>query len=304
MQSPRRHIRHSGPVDEDRVAVVAGRGHSFTCRLQPGLTLHDAVTRALAERDIASAALTFQDAVFEPLVYYLPLVVESGPPPRFSYSPPHTATGDGRVAIGNVTHGWRDGEPFVHCHAAWQEADREWRAGHVVPTESVLAEPVDVTGWTVPGARMLSDHDAETGYTLFRPVVTDAPAIPGDGHGMAVARVKPNEDLCEAVEAICLREGYAEATIRGSLGSLIGARFSDGRSLDDIASEVLVTAGRVQRDAEGRPRAEIDIVFSGFSGLAHRGRLLRGENPVCITFEMLIEERPGTRTAGSAEEMP
>ena len=41
---------------------------------------------------------------------------------------------------------------------------------------------------------------------------------------------------------------------------------------------------------DGDPRAELEICFSGFSGLASRGRLLRGENPVCITFELLVEE--------------
>lgn len=287
MTAHSRHLRHPGPALAPRVEVVAGHGDVFAMTLPAGVTLHDAITRGLGERGIESASLSFGEAVLDPLVYYLPAVVE-GPYLRFWYSDGQKPEGGGRLQMAHASFGRRDGAPFVHCHAVWQERDGLWHGGHVVPTESVLARPVEARIAVLPGAAILSEHDAETEYQLFHPVQA------GDmrnatGPRMAYARVKPNEDLTQAVEAVCRDLGYRSATIRG-LGSLIGARFADGGVLEDQGSEILITQGRVSPGADGRPAAEIDICFSGFSGLATRGRLVRGENPVCITFELLIEE--------------
>lgn len=289
MSATQRHLRHPGPALDPRVEVVAGRGEVFRLTLPAGQTLHDAVAEGLGARGIESAALSFGEMRLDPLVYYLPAVVE-GPYLRFWYSDGQRPPGGGDLASAHAHFGRRDGAAFLHCHALWRERDGQLHGGHVVPAESVLTHDVEARVAVLPGASLLSEHDPETDYQLFHPVRAAAERPRAYGARMAYARVKPNQDLTEAVERVCRDEGYGRATVRG-IGSLIGARFADGRTLDDQGSEILITAGHVEPDASGRPRAALDIMFSGFSGLASQGRLLRGENPVCITFELLIEEQ-------------
>jgi len=99
-----------------------------------------------------------------------------------------------------------------------------------------------------------------------------------------VARVKPNEDIVSAIQAICRDSGVRDAALRGSLGSLIGARFTDGRQVDDDATEVLVRQGWVR---DGRPALELLVVDR--QSAVHQGWLVPGENPVCITFDLVLE---------------
>lgn len=286
MSAQLRHLHHPGLALEPRVDMVAGHGDVFSITLAAGATLHDAIARGLGERGIESASLSFAEAILDPLVYYLPAVVE-GPYLRFWYSDGQKPEGGGRLELAHASFGRRDGAPFVHCHGIWLERDGLWHGGHVVPTESVLAGPVEARVAVLPGAAILSELDPETDYQLFHPV--PGGELGTTGPRLAYARVKPNADLTEAVEAACRQLGYRSAAVRG-LGSLIGARFTDGSLIEDQGSEILITRGHVSPGPDGQPSATLDICFSGFSGLASRGRLLRGENPVCITFELLIEE--------------
>jgi len=96
--------------------------------------------------------------------------------------------------------------------------------------------------------------------------------------------VKPNEDILSAIETVCRDAGLRDAEIRGSLGSLVGACFTNGRRIDDHATEVLVRQGRV-RDGE----AALDLLVVDMQGAVHQGWLARGENPVCITFDLVLE---------------
>jgi hypothetical protein len=98
-----------------------------------------------------------------------------------------------------------------------------------------------------------------------------------------VARVRPNEDIVTAVESIARIHHMPDAIIRGSLGSLIGARFDNGTSVPDDATEVLVRNGRVIQGV-----AEIDLLAVDARGRVHQGRLERGANPVCITFDLVL----------------
>ena len=290
MSTEPRRLHHPGPASEPRVELVAGRGEVFTLRLPAGATLLDAIAQGLGARGIESAALSFRGLRLDPLVYYLPAVIDA-PYLRFGYSDGQQPPGGGNLDLAFASFGRRDGAPFVHCHAVWREADGREHGGHVVPPESVLAQDVEARVAVMPGAALVSEHDGETDYQLFHPVRIGPEGAGAVGPRMAFARIKPNEDLTLAVEAACHQAGFRSATVRG-LGSLIGARFTDGTALHDQGSEILVTAGRVAPGEDGAPRADIDICFSGFSGLASRGRLVRGDNPVCITFELSIEERP------------
>jgi predicted DNA-binding protein with PD1-like motif len=43
-----------------------------------------------------------------------------------------------------MTLGERDGAPFFHCHALWTEAGGRAGGGHILPEETVVAEPFAV----------------------------------------------------------------------------------------------------------------------------------------------------------------
>jgi len=108
------------------------------------------------------------------------------------------------------------------------------------------------------------------------------------------ARVRPNEDLVLAVEKICLREGLGNAFLRGSLGSLTDACLvlPDGTTtlLKGPAIEVVSMSGEVRADASGSPEADLCGMVCTPDGVMTGGRFLRGQNPVCVTFEIALEE--------------
>lgn len=273
-----RSLRQPGPVHPSRIDIVRGQARELRYTLAPGQTLNDAVTAPLIEAGFQSATVTIAGAVLAPFSFVMP-----GPPD----GPAHVAyftsavspPGETRIEQANATFGWADGKPFIHCHAAWTEADGRRRGGHILPRETRVAEPAEAVAWGFSDARIETAADPETNFTLFQPRGSDA------NEGAVLARVKPNEDIVTAVERIAATAGMADAMVRGSLGSLIGAKFVDGRVLDDIATEVLVRQGRV-RDGN----AELDLLVVDMQGDVHVGRLVRGQNPVCITFDLVLTE--------------
>ncbi len=280
-----RRLQQPGPAHAERIESYEASCVALEIALEPGLTLNEALTRPLVTAGLAGGTLVFADAMLGPFTYVVP-----HPAPDVShvayFSPPRTPPGRTHVEIANATFGWRDGEPFVHCHGVWTEADGRRRGGHMMPHETMIAESATARAWASPDVAIRVEPDAETNFPLFRPVLLAAPTR----HARAViARIRPNEDLCTAVEAICRTRGRATATIRGSLGSLIGAVFASGGTVPDTATEVLVLSGKVSPDATGAPRARIDMAVIDMRGEVHQGTLARGRNPVCITFELVLD---------------
>ena len=242
--------------------------------------MNDALTRPLVAAGMRSAALVFQGGGLGPFSYVMP-----GPPTDDAhvayFSAPRSPPGETVVEIANATFGWREGEPFVHCHGAWIEEGVHRRGGHMLPHETIISSATIVHAWALPDVAIQADPDAETNFTLFHPVPGRAAA---DGDRTVVARIRPNEDITLAIEAVARRHDMHGAIVRGSLGSLIGARFADGSEVDNYATEVLVRAGHVHDGI-----AVLDMLVVDMAGHVHEGRLIRGDNPVCITFELVLE---------------
>lgn len=108
------------------------------------------------------------------------------------------------------------------------------------------------------------------------------------------ARVRPNEDLVLAIEKLCLNQGLVRCAIRGSLGSLTDAQVlgpsGNVRVLRGPAIEVVGMTGEVRPDPSGSPSATVSGVVCAPDGTLTGGRFVRGENPVCVTFELILEE--------------
>ncbi len=280
-----RRLHQPGPVALERHESFEGVGRRFDFTLEPGLSLNDAVARTLCTAKIKAAAVVLEGGAFRPFRYLMPALSLDDYHAAW-YSEPFAPAGAIRLERGNVTFGERDGAPFIHCHAIWIEDGGKRCAGHILPHETVVDHPIRATAWGVPDVRMVSEPDEETAFTLFHPVACAAP-VAGTGPRTVIARVGPNEDIVESLEAICRKHGMEEAVVRGGIGSLIGARYADGTKVDDIATEVFVTLGHVSA-RQGRTHLEIAMVDT--RGNITEGQLLPGENPVCITFELCLEE--------------
>ena len=275
-----RRLVQPGPVHPERIESFEGRSRRLEFSLQAGLTLNEALTRPLVAAGMKSAVIVFEGGVLGPFSYVMP-----GPPTDDAhiayFIAPRSPTGETVVEIANATFGWRDGEPFVHCHGAWIEEGVHRRGGHMLPHETSIARSTMVHAWALTDIAIEADPDPETNFPLFHPVPTRAAT---EGDRTIVARIRPNEDITLAIEAIARRHHMPTAIVRGSLGSLVGAHFDDGGRVTDHATEVLVRSGHVHDGV-----AVLDMLVVDMQGLVHEGRLVRGDNPVCITFELVLE---------------
>lgn len=111
---------------------------------------------------------------------------------------------------------------------------------------------------------------------------------------VAYARIAPNEDLVKGVEKLCLAEGFRNAFVRGALGSLIDGCMekSDGKAqfIQGPAVEIVSLAGEVRSQPDGSVRAALTGVVADPSGKVYGGPFVAGGNPVCVTFEVTLEE--------------
>jgi len=284
-------LAQPGPALLPRVESVPGHARPLAFTLEPGLSLQEAVIRPLRAAGFVSATVELEGGALAPFAYVLPAHSPDTSHAAW-YSDTHAPAGGARLERACATLGLRDGQPSLHCHAVWIEADGTRRAGHVLTDRSILAAPIAARAWGLSGVAFRAAPDAETNFTLFHPVPQEPAAPPPGAARIAALRIRPNEDVTEALEAACRRHGFARAVPRGSIGSLVGARFTDGRVVEDIATELLITGGGLAPDAAGAPRGALAVALADMRGQVHEGWLLRGRNPVCITFELLLEELP------------
>ncbi|MDI4662904.1 DUF296 domain-containing protein [Xanthobacter autotrophicus] len=283
----KRRIAQPGPAPQERIESAVGRLQVLDFTLEPGLTLNAAITGPLIAAGMGAAQVEISGGAFGPFTYVMPAASPDTDHAAW-YSAPFTPAGETRLERGNVTFGRKEGAPFIHCHAFWTEPDGSRHGGHVMPHDAVVTAPIRARAYGAAEVETTADFDPETNFPLFTPHARMAPA---EGRPrIAFARIRPNVEIGTAVEALCRRHGFAGGRLRGGVGSLIGARFTDAAPVDDYATEVFVTSGLVAPDASGAPEAQIDIALVGLTGVLAEGRLARGANPVLITFELAVEE--------------
>lgn len=111
---------------------------------------------------------------------------------------------------------------------------------------------------------------------------------------VAYARIAPNEDLVRGVEKMCLAQGFANAFVRGGLGSLVDAGLgtNDGgfQQIAGPAVEIVSIAGEVRSQPDGTPIASLAGIVADPQGKTYGGPFVAGCNPVCATFEVTLEE--------------
>ncbi|MGY0196420.1 PCC domain-containing protein [Leptothrix sp. BB-4] len=293
MRAPRQ-IVHPGPSRRE-ASVLPVRLATHDLRLGTGTSFLDAVDTAVraACGGPASGVLHLKGGRCEPWPYVLPALSRT-PEHAVYFSERHEAVGAVELVEATVTLGLRaDGRPWLHSHVDWIEADGTRGCGHVLPEQARLADaPLQATFWQMRDADYTVQADEETRFSLFKPASKSTPSPDAIGHAGRPAlavRLAPNQDVCEAIESICAAHGIGRAVVRGGVGSTVGAVFDDGRVVEPFVTETLIRHGTVEPDEHGRPRAALDITMIDFHGGRHQGRLARGENPVLVTFELVLD---------------
>ncbi len=113
---------------------------------------------------------------------------------------------------------------------------------------------------------------------------------------LVMARLKPNQDLTESVEALCRQHGMKTAIVRGAIGSLIDAHlhYATPSGLREMevngpGVEILNVFGEIgfSGDASHHP---LQGVVADTDGKIFAGRFVRGANLSFITIEITLQE--------------
>ena len=282
-----RSIKQPGPPVAERIQSVEVRGRAFTFTLEAGLPLLEAARRGFAAQGFASGTLNMRGGALGPFGYVMPALSKTGENAAF-YSDIFRPDGITRLKLASMTLGERDGAPFFHCHGLWREADGYISGGHMLPEETFVTEPFEVEAFGIDGAAFTAEPDPETNFKLFGPV--PSAKIGADTTSRAFAlRMRPNQDFASSLESFCREHGIARAKIHGGVGSTIGARFADGGVIEPFATELAITSGVVKPGASGALEAALDVALIDCTGGIGEGRLIRGDNPVLMTMELVVE---------------
>ncbi len=124
----------------------------------------------------------------------------------------------------------------------------------------------------------------------------------------AIIRVLPGNDIIEGVEEACKNLGIKSGAITSCIGSLqraslmiavplnnkIGAGYSDPKMIEGPL-ELLSGQGTIGQQKEGEISLHLHGVVSDKEGHVHGGHMVRGENPVLITSEVMVTQIEGIR---------
>lgn len=276
-----RSIRQPGPPPAARAVAVPALLHPVAFTLPAGALLLDALRDALAAQSFRSATLAIAGGGFGPFGYVMPALSPDAARAAW-YSETFRPADTTRLERGAVTFGSRDGAPFFHTHAVWTEADGARRSGHILPEEAIIAQPIHVTGVALSGAEFTVTDDPETGFRLFAPIPAPQLDRPGGHPGLAL-RLRPNQDITLALETLAQEAGFPRAVLRGGVGSIIGARYAEAPPVEPFATEMFIRDGRIGADSQ------LDITLVDYTGGLSEGRLVRGDNPVLMTFEAVLD---------------
>jgi predicted DNA-binding protein with PD1-like motif len=282
-----RNIAQPGRPAPERIQWAEARGRAFSFMLEAGLPLLEAARRGFAAEGFAGGVLNINGGALGPFAYVMPALSETGENAAF-YSDTFRPAGITRLRTGAMTLGQRDGAAFFHCHALWTEADGRAGGGHILPEETVVAEPFAVEAFGLDGAIFTAEPDPETNFKLFGPVPSAASGVETTSSAYAL-RLRPNQDFAGALEAFCRERVITNAKLRGGVGSIIGARFADGRVVEPFATEMAVRSGVIAFGARDTLEATLDVALVDYLGGLAMGRLTRGDNPVLMTMELVLE---------------
>ncbi|WP_210485989.1 PCC domain-containing protein [Microvirga antarctica] len=261
--------------------TAADRPIRLNFRLDAGERVDHALARGFEAAGCIGGFVGFEGGTCAPFQYVIPAASPDDGHAAW-YSAPLTPEGPVDLRQCGAIVGLRDGQLYGHCHGLWHTATGLCM-GHMLTPLCVLTAPVMAAGFGFRNATFRSMPDEESGFTLFEPT---GGSDRGGAPSALLLRIRPNEDLCQAIEAVCEAHGIESAEVHG-IGSLNEVRFADGRQVSSYATEILIRHGRVGPEGQG-VRARIDIAVVDMSGRVAVGEIVRGDNPVCVTCELVL----------------
>ena len=282
-----RSIAQPGPAATERIQWVEARGRAFSFMLQAGVPLLEAARRGFAVAGFDGGVLSAKGGALGPFSYVMPALSKDGANAAF-YSDTFRPGGVTRLKLAAMTLGKRDSAPFFHCHGLWTEADGRVNGGHMLPEVTIVAEPFEVNAFGLDGAVFAAEPDPETNFKLFGPVPSAITNAKTTSRAFAL-RLRPNQDFAGGLEAFCRQHGIIRARLHGGVGSTIGACFTDGRTVVPFATELAVRSGSIAPGPDGTLHADLDIALVDYLGGIAEGTLMRGDNPVLMTMELVLE---------------
>lgn len=264
------------PYDLARCSVAPVR-----IGLTEGADLLTAAGAWMLDRGCDGAMLTLADVPVTALRYVLP-APSADPAFAAHYSADHILRGPGRIVEGQMTLGWRDGQPFAHCHALIEDAAGQRACGHLRVESCLLGAGALATGHAIVGARFIAQPCAETGFTLLTPAAMGA----STAGGAAIVKISPNRDLHATLAAAARATGLRDGLVHG-LGSLVGAVFADGREIVGPETEFFFGEALL-RDGV----ADLAVTIVDAEGRRLAGRLAPHRCAVLMTVEALILGAP------------
>ena len=111
---------------------------------------------------------------------------------------------------------------------------------------------------------------------------------PGRFGRTAVVRLRPNLDMVTAVEDAARQAGFDRSIVRSAVGSLVDACLESGgrrATYEGPGVEILSLTGEV-----GPTGAILRGTISTPAQTVHGGAFAKGENAICITLELVLQE--------------
>lgn len=282
-------LNHPGPPAEVRRRSVATTTTQAHVTLPSGTRLIDAMSAEIERLGCVCGQVELLDGTFSKISYCCPALCQDGTV-AVTYGGIHEALAPARLVAGSATVGCRDGERFAHCHVTWFDADGVLRGGHLWPDTVIGLEPVRVVIHALKDVDMLSAIDGESGLPVFTPHRRHSFPSSGVGVRAVISRLAPGVEVGAAVREVMQEHSFARASIAGSVGSLCGPVLARNGSVQVVAgpaTEVTFT-GTVDLDNEEQSR--IHVMAVDRFGSVHAGLLVKDENIVAVTMELLVEE--------------
>ena len=121
-----------------------------------------------------------------------------------------------------------------------------------------------------------------------------------------IIRVLPGSDVIEGIEEVCQNLGIKSGAIISCIGSLqrsslmfvvplnnkVGGGYGDPKVLKSPC-ELLCGQGTIGQEEGGEITVHLHGVVSDKEGHLHGGHLVKGENPVLITCEVMVAQMEG-----------
>lgn len=285
-----REVKHPGVQRAQPYMLAACQTESHRQTLRAGHSLLNAFRLVGEAHDLYSAVGRFKGGQFADLHYVMP-ALSSSPDHSVYYSQHYTHPGPVQIEQASVTLGRnREGELWLHCHAAWRDAQGQLQAGHILPDQTILGGSPELDMTYVRGAAFETLPCSETNFSLFTPVARPelSPAQAGSPKSWIVT-LAPNQNISAVLRDICQELGLTRAVIRGGVGSLVGAILEPELVVEPFVTEVLIEEGRIDLGLPAEQQVQLDVIIIDYQHGVHRGRLKPEVNSVLVTFELVLE---------------